>query len=206
MIAGVLGMSDERVNALRYAGMLHDVGKLGVPTEMLHKTSGLTDDEFAAIQAHPVPGTEMLQRIEFLDEASQGILHHHERMDGLGYPMGLAGSNIPEFARVIAVADAFDSMTSTRSYRGARTVEEAIDELERCKGSQFDPAMVEALVSALRNSTWSPAPTQSEPPRRAWSTTTTRRCRPAHPAGCDGRGRTFSVGLVDDEPDFAAGR
>jgi hypothetical protein len=162
MIARVLGMRDERVNALRYAGVLHDVGKLGVPTKILHKTTGLTPDEYASIQVHPVRGTEMLQGIEFLDEAFQGILHHHERMDGFGYPMGLAGTSIPEFARVIAVADAFDSMTSTRSYRGARTPQDAVAELERCKGSQFDPAMVDALVVALRTSPWSPAPAYSD--------------------------------------------
>ena len=163
MIARVLGMREERVNALRYAGVLHDVGKLGVPTKILHKTSGLTPDEFAAIQVHPVRGTEMLQGIEFLDEAFQGILHHHERMDGFGYPMGLAGPSIPEFARVIAVADAFDSMTSTRSYRGARSQEEAVGELERCKGTQFDPVMVDALVSALRKQPWTPAPAHMDP-------------------------------------------
>jgi hypothetical protein len=163
MIARILGMRDERVNALRYAGVLHDVGKLGVPTKILHKTTGLTPDEYAAIQVHPVRGTEMLQGIEFLDEAFQGILHHHERMDGFGYPMGLAGPSIPEFARVIAVADAFDSMTSTRSYRGARTPDDAVAELERCKGSQFDPAMVDALVAALRQEPWAAAPTFNDP-------------------------------------------
>ncbi len=207
MIAGVLGMRDERVNALRYAGVLHDVGKLGVPTKILHKTSGLTPDEYAAIQVHPVRGTEMLQGIEFLDEAFQGILHHHERMDGFGYPMGLAGPNIPEFARVIAVADAFDSMTSTRSYRGARTVEEAIAELERCKGSQFDPVMVEALVSALRTSTWSPAPTDSEATAPGMvddddPTLLELRTR----QGAMAESGTYSVGLVDDEPYFGGGR
>jgi hypothetical protein len=163
MIARVLGMRDDRVNALRYAGVLHDVGKLGVPTKILHKSSGLTPEEYAAIQVHPVRGTEMLQGIEFLDEAFQGILHHHERMDGFGYPMGLSGGNIPEFARVIAVADAFDSMTSTRSYRGARTPEDAVAELERCKGTQFDPVMVDALVTALGQQEWTPAPTYTDP-------------------------------------------
>ncbi len=154
MLARVVGMRDERLNALRYAGILHDIGKLGVPTKLLKKTGQLTDKEFAAIQLHPVRGREMVADIEFLDEAFQGILHHHERLDGLGYPMGLAGQQIPEFARMIAVADAFDSMTSTRSYRGARSVEDAIAELERCKGTQFDPVMVDALVAALKKEPW----------------------------------------------------
>jgi hypothetical protein len=154
MVARVIGMREDRVNALRYAGILHDVGKLGVPTKLLQKTGGLTEDEFAAIQLHPVRGLEMLSDIEFLDEAFKGILHHHERMDGTGYPMGLKGTQIPEFARAIAVADAFDSMTSTRSYRGAREVDEAVAELQRCKGTQFDPRMVDALVQALAKETW----------------------------------------------------
>ena len=91
-----------------------------------------------------------------LDEAMAGIMHHHERIDGMGYPMGLAGEDIPEFARVIAVADAFDSMTTTRSYRGARTIEEAIVELRRCAGTQFDPAFVEAMIEAVETQGWSP--------------------------------------------------
>ena len=156
LIASRLTMSAERLDALRYAAILHDVGKLGVPTKILQKTTTLTDPEFAAVQMHPVRGTEMLQDISFLDEAFQGILHHHERLDGLGYPMGLSGERIPEFARIIAVADAFDSMTSTRSYRYARTVPEALGELEACRGSQFDPAMVDALVAALRTEHWEP--------------------------------------------------
>jgi hypothetical protein len=154
MIARVIGMREDRINALRYAGILHDVGKLGVPTKLLQKSSGLTAEEFAAIKLHPVRGLEMLNDIEFLDEAFKGILHHHERLDGNGYPMGLRGATIPEFARVIAVADAFDSMTSTRSYRNARTVDEAVEELQSCKGSQFDPRMVDALMAALERDPW----------------------------------------------------
>ena len=121
MIAREVGMRSSRVEAIRYAGMLHDVGKLGVPTTVLQKNGALTEEEFAAIQLHPMRGLEIVREIGFLDEALAGIMHHHERMDGLGYPMGLAGDEIPEFARVIAVADAFDAMTSNRSYRGARS-------------------------------------------------------------------------------------
>ena len=154
MIARVLGMRDDRVEALRYAGILHDVGKLGVPTRVLQKTGPLSDLEYAAIQLHPVRGTEMVRGIKFLEEAYAGILHHHERLDGRGYPSGLKGEEIPEFARVIAVADAFDSMTSTRSYRGARRVAEALAELQVCAGTQFDPEMVSALVQALERAPW----------------------------------------------------
>lgn len=167
MIARAIGMRAERVEAIRYAGMLHDVGKLGVPTKVLQKTGKLTEEEYAAIQLHPMRGLEIIREIGFLDEALAGIMHHHERIDGRGYPMGLAGDEIPEFARVLAVADAFDCMTSTRSYRGARTVEEAISELRRCSGTQFDPAFVDALVAAVAREGWktpdAPAPPVGEP-------------------------------------------
>jgi HD-GYP domain-containing protein (c-di-GMP phosphodiesterase class II) len=159
LIARAIGMREDRIASLRYAGMLHDVGKLGVPTRVLQKSGRLNDGEFAAIQRHPMQGVEIVREIEFLDEANAGILHHHERLDGLGYPMGLRGDQIPEFARVIGVADAFDSMTTTRSYRGARTIAEAIVELRRCAGTQFDPDMVEALVRAIEQHGWEPETT-----------------------------------------------
>lgn len=154
MIAQQLRMRQDRLEMLRYAGMLHDVGKLGVPTKLLQKTGPLDDDEFAAIRLHPTRGLDMVSGISFLEEAMLGIRHHHERVDGTGYPDGLVGNGIPEFARVIAVADAFDSMTSTRSYRGARSVEAAIIELERWAGAQFDLSMVVALVAAVRAEGW----------------------------------------------------
>ena len=160
MIAREIGMRGERVEAIRYAGMLHDVGKLGVPTKVLQKTGKLTEEEYAAIQLHPMRGLDIVREIGFLDEALAGIMHHHERIDGRGYPMGLAGDEIPEFARVLAVADAFDSMTSTRSYRGARPVAEAIEELRKWSGTQFDPAFVDAFVAALKREGWQ----RPEPP------------------------------------------
>ncbi|TYB46795.1 HD-GYP domain-containing protein [Actinomadura chibensis] len=156
MIAQEIGMRADRVEAIRYAGMLHDVGKLGVPTKVLQKNGPMTEEEFAAIQLHPMRGLEIVREIGFLDEALAGIMHHHEKMDGRGYPMGLAGDEIPEFARVIAVADAFDSMTSTRSYRPARSVDEAVAELRRCMGDHFDPVMVEAFLRALERDPWVP--------------------------------------------------
>lgn len=156
MIATEIGMRPERVGAISYAGMLHDVGKLGVPTSVLQKRGSLTDDEFAAIQLHPMRGLDIVREIGFLDEALAGIMHHHERIDGRGYPMGLAGDEIPEFARVLSVADAFDSMTSDRSYRGARPVPEAVAELRRCAGKQFDPVFVDAFVTAIERDGWTP--------------------------------------------------
>lgn len=157
IIARTVGLSQQRTATLHFGGMLHDVGKLGVPTRVLQKTGALTDEEFATIARHPVRGLEMVRDIEFLGEAFDGVLHHHERLDGRGYPMGLAGAAIPEFARIIAVADAFDSMTSTRSYRQARSVQDAVQELSACAGTQFDPRFVAALTEGLQRTTWTPA-------------------------------------------------
>jgi hypothetical protein len=164
MIARAIGMRPERVEAIRYAGMLHDVGKLGVPTKVLQKNGKLTEEEYAAIQLHPMRGLEIIKEIGFLDEALAGIMHHHERIDGRGYPMGLAGDEIPEFARVLSVADAFDCMTSTRSYRGARTIAAAVTELRNCSGTQFDPAFVDALVAAVERDGWQTPDTPVPPP------------------------------------------
>ncbi|MET8560445.1 HD-GYP domain-containing protein [Streptomyces flaveolus] len=165
LIARELGMDDDRVEVLRFAGILHDVGKLGVPTRLLRKDGPLTPQERRIIELHPEYGHEMVRGISFLGEARAAILHHHERLDGSGYPYGLAGGQIPECARIVAVADAFDAMTSTRCYSRARPVEAAVAELERCAGAHFDPRMVGALVRALRRSGWHPAVTADEPAR-----------------------------------------
>lgn len=154
MIARQVGMRPERAEAVRFAGMLHDVGKLGVPTKVLQKDGTLTEEEYAAIQLHPMRGLEIVRDIGFLNEALTGIMHHHERMDGRGYPMGFAGQEIPEFARIIAVADAFDSMTSTRAYRKACRIADAIEELRKGAGTQFDPKIVDAFICALDRDGW----------------------------------------------------
>ncbi|MFB7513926.1 HD-GYP domain-containing protein [Streptomyces sp. NPDC056144] len=165
LIARELGMADERLDVVRFAGILHDVGKLGVPTRVLRKDGPLTPEERRVIELHPEYGHEMVRGIGFLGEARDAILHHHERMDGSGYPYGLQGDQIPEFARVVAVADAFDAMTSTRSYSRARPVPTALAELERCAGSQFDPRMVTALVRALARHGWQASVTADETER-----------------------------------------
>jgi HD-GYP domain-containing protein (c-di-GMP phosphodiesterase class II) len=154
MIARQIRMGPDRVEAIMFAGMLHDVGKLGVPTQVLQKTGPLTEDEYAAIQLHPMRGLEIVREIGFLNEALAGIMHHHERIDGRGYPMGFAGHEIPEFARIIAVADAFDSMTSTRSYREAKTIPDAVAELRKGADTQFDPLVVDAFIAALGRDGW----------------------------------------------------
>ena len=156
MIAREWGMREDRVQVIRIAGMLHDVGKLGVPTKILQKQGKLNQLEFEAIKLHPLRGYEMLCEIDFLTEALSGVYHHHERLDGRGYPMGLQDEEIPEFARIIMVADAFDSMTSTRSYRLAKSVDEAVAELRRCEQIQFDPKVVDCLVAAVEKHGWQP--------------------------------------------------
>nr|WP_078892839.1 HD-GYP domain-containing protein [Streptomyces sp. NRRL F-2580] len=162
MIARELGMADDRMEVVRIAGILHDVGKLGVPTRLLRKDGPLTPEERRIIELHPEYGHEMVRGIGFLGEARSAILHHHERVDGSGYPYGLTGEQIPVLARVVAVADAFDAMTSTRSYSRARPVPVALAELDRCAGAQFDPAMVRALTGAIGRHGWHPVVTSDD--------------------------------------------
>ncbi|WP_078621830.1 HD-GYP domain-containing protein [Streptomyces sp. NRRL S-244] len=162
MIARELGMDGDRLEVVRIAGILHDVGKIGVPTRLLRKDGPLTPEERRVIELHPEYGHEMVRGIGFLGEARSAILHHHERVDGSGYPYGLTGEQIPVPARVVAVADAFDAMTSTRSYSRARPVPVALAELERCAGAHFDPVMVHALVEAIGRDGWHPVVTADE--------------------------------------------
>lgn len=191
LIARELGMGEERTETLRFAGILHDVGKLGVPTRLLRKDGPLTPQERRVIELHPEYGHEMVRGIGFLGEARSAILHHHERMDGSGYPCGLSGYDIPEFARVVAVADSFDAMTSTRSYRRARPVPVALEELRRCAGTQFDPRMVAALVSALERQDWSVAVTADLPGDPA-PVNVAQETAGSHPDGSGGAGRRAS--------------
>ncbi|MER5770479.1 HD-GYP domain-containing protein [Streptomyces sp. NPDC001985] len=162
LIGRELGMDERRIEVIRFAGILHDVGKLGVPTRVLRKDGPLTPQERRVIELHPEYGHEIVRGIGFLGEARAAILHHHERLDGTGYPCGLAGEQIPEFARVVAVADAFDAMTSTRSYSRARPVGVALAELHRCAGTHFDPRMVAALTRALERHGWETEVTSDE--------------------------------------------
>ena len=162
LMAGSLSLSHQDTEALRFAGMLHDIGKLAIPIRVLRKADGLSGAELASMATHPARGVEMVRDIEFLKGSIQAILYHHERMDGRGYPTGLSGEQIPLFARIIAVADAFDSLTTSSSHSDAHTVEEAVEEavaeavaeLRRRAGTQFDPAIVAALERALARHVW----------------------------------------------------
>jgi putative nucleotidyltransferase with HDIG domain len=154
IIAGALGLNHTEIASLRYAGMLHDVGILGVPSRVLRKVDGLSGAERQWIRQHPTRGAEIVRDIQFLQPALNGIEHHHERFDGRGYPAGLAGDDIPLFARIVAVADAFESLTTTNADRGALPVLEALDEVERRGGTQFDPVVVAALRRGLSREPW----------------------------------------------------
>jgi len=161
LMAGSLSLNHQDTEALRFAGMLHDIGKLAVPTRVLRKSDQLSEANFASVATHAASGAEMVRGIEFLEGSTEAILHHHERMDGNGYPAGLRGEDIPLFARIIAVADAFDSLTTSRFHRDAHTVEDAVVELRRYAGAQLDPAIVAALERGLARHTWEP--TRLEP-------------------------------------------
>jgi HD-GYP domain-containing protein (c-di-GMP phosphodiesterase class II) len=135
---------------LEFAALLHDIGKIRVADEILNKPGKLTDEEFALIKRHPVDGQEMLERVGgVLSEVGIIVRHHHERWDGRGYPDGIAGEAIPLAARIICACDTYSAMTTNRPYRAALPVADAFAELERCSGSQFDPAIVDALLRTL---------------------------------------------------------
>jgi putative nucleotidyltransferase with HDIG domain len=145
-LAAVMEVSKERVQAIRDGGPLHDIGKLELDRAILDKPGALDAAELEEIRTHPELGARMLQEVKSLRAALDCVRHHHERWDGGGYPYGLGGEAIPIEARILAVADAYDAMTSTRPYRDPRTREEALAEVERCAGSQFDPLVARAFL------------------------------------------------------------
>lgn len=144
-VALAYGLEESESERIRTAGIVHDVGKIGVPERVLCKPGKLDDEEFALIKLHPEIGHRILKGVTLLEHTLPGVLHHHERFDGKGYPHRLAGENIPLQARIIGIADTFDAMSSSRSYRPAMPREKVLAEIARCAGSQFDPAVVEAF-------------------------------------------------------------
>ena len=161
LMAGSLALSHQDTEALRFAGMLHDIGKLALPARVLRKADQVSAPDLVSIATHAARGVEMVRGIEFLADSTEAILHHHERMDGRGYPGGLRGEDTPLLARIIAVADAFDSLTTSRFHRDAYTVAEALAQLHERAGTQFDPSIVAALERSLARHVWEP--TRLEP-------------------------------------------
>ena len=152
-LARIIGWRGTRLEALQLGGSLHDVGKISVDASLLRKPGPLTEEELEQIRRHPVTGARLVESFEDFEPALPYVLHHHERWDGFGNPHGLSGSGIPLEARLLGVVDAFDAMTSARAYRPALSVEEALVELERCSGSQFDPELAQAFVEGWRQGT-----------------------------------------------------
>jgi putative nucleotidyltransferase with HDIG domain len=148
-LAKYLGLSDEEVELIRYVGLLHDVGKVGMPDSLLKKEGPYTYHEYEAMKKHSEVGADIIKVMKFLGKREQWVRHHHERWDGTGFPDGLAGDEIPLGARIIACADAFDAMTTDRPYKDKMSYEEARQELLICSETQFDPKVVEAMVKII---------------------------------------------------------
>jgi HD domain len=160
-MAEPLSVGTQEVQALRYAAMLHDVGKIGVPTRILRRPRTLSFVDLEALTRHSALGVKVVRDIEFLSGSLDGIRHHHERWDGLGYPDSLAGDEIPLISRVIAVADAFDALTTDRDERPALTPAQALKQIEQRRGRQFDPHVVAALATVVERHEW-PVTTATE--------------------------------------------
>jgi putative nucleotidyltransferase with HDIG domain len=140
-----LGLDAEQLRSLEFGSLLHDIGKIGVPDAILRKPAKLTEEEWVRMREHPLHGQKILRGIEFLEGAAKVVAQHHEKWDGTGYPLGLRGAQIDLNARIFAVADAFDAITSDRVYRSGRTYDEALAELDAFASRQFDPGVVEAF-------------------------------------------------------------
>lgn len=151
LLANELELTEEDKKVLKYGAYLHDIGKINISKEILNKKMKLDKDEWETLKQHPVNGVELISPVESLKNVIPLILHHHERYDGAGYPTGLKGEAIPYLARVLTVADSFDAMTSNRPYGTRKTYEDAILELKRCSGSQFDPDIAEMFIKVVED-------------------------------------------------------
>ena len=151
LIAKRLGLADRQVEDIHLGGMLHDIGKVGIPESILNKNGPLTAEEWEVMKEHVVFGEQLLEPLTSIANVREMVGHHHEMYDGSGYPGGLAGAQIPLGARIIAIADAYDTITSERTYKKARTPSAAFAEMKRCSGAQFDPELLEIFMDALQD-------------------------------------------------------
>ncbi len=151
LIGKYLNLSENDLHTLKVGGLFHDIGKIGVPDSILLKTAKLTDDEYSEIKNHPTIGAHILSNATIFEDAIPIVKHHHERYDGHGYPSKLAGENIPYLARITAIADSFDAMTSRRTYRDSLPLEIVKEEIEKNKGTQFDPKITDVFLDILNN-------------------------------------------------------
>ncbi len=151
MIARKYGFSDQEIDNIRKAALLHDIGKIGIPDAILNKPSSLTEKEYERMKSHVTLGAEILKDFTLVENAAQGAKYHHERYDGTGYPEGLKGSEIPLYGRIIAIADAFDAMTANRVYRKRMPFDKVLDELHKGRGTQFDPELLDMFLELIEN-------------------------------------------------------
>jgi len=150
LLAEEIGLTEAEVEEIRLGAVLHDVGKVGIPEQILNKSGPLNPEEWETMKTHVTYGGRLLEPLQPLARIRQMVLHHHEFFDGSGYPEALSGKDIPLGARIVTIADSYDTITSDRSYKKGRTAEQALNELERCAGTQFDPELVQAFVRAMR--------------------------------------------------------
>ena len=151
LIGKHLNLPEEDLKILKIGGLFHDIGKIGVPDSILLKESKLTDDEYSEIKNHPSIGAHILSNATIFKDIIPIVKHHHEKYDGHGYPAQLKGEDIPYFARIAAIADSFDAMTSRRTYRNSLPIDTVISEFERCKGTQFNPELDDLFLDILKN-------------------------------------------------------
>ena len=152
-IARAYGLDEKQCRDIEWSAQMHDIGKIGIPDAILNKPARLTDDEYATMKSHTTRGAEILKDFTLLDNVIDGAQYHHERYDGRGYPKGLKGEEIPLFARIIGVADAFDAMTANRIYRQQMDFSYVLGEMQRCRGTQFDPKFVDILLKLIHDGT-----------------------------------------------------
>ncbi|HEY3375761.1 MAG TPA: HD-GYP domain-containing protein [Candidatus Aquicultor sp.] len=148
LLAKALNLSDEEIDSIYIASFLHDIGKIGIHDNILNKPASLTSEEYELVKSHANISSQIVSHLPNLSHIAPAVRHHHERHDGYGYPDGLSGESIPLGARILSIADAFDAMTSTRSYRSAFTPQQALNEIKQCAGQQFDPELAQIFVDA----------------------------------------------------------